>query len=394
MDPSDGIAESCNEKEDEQRLCDEQLEHQERCGYGLQHACSHGVTHVKRSCFGVLPDGRNVDAFTLDDGGGIVMQVITYGATIISLATPDRARRCDDIVLGHDTIDGYLEHKTYFGAVVGRHANRIRRGRFSLNGRGFQLSTNEGQNHLHGGVSGFDAKLWTAEVDEARGAVSFSLQSADGDEGYPGRLEARVTYCLAAGDGLRIDYAATSDAPTPVNLTQHSYFDLSGGAAADILAHELMLNADAFTPVDDELLVTGMIAPVSGTAFDFTTRQAIGDRIGGDDAQLRYAGGYDHNWVLRQGAEPLRHAAHLREPKSGRTLDVFTTAPGLQFYSGNKLDGSVMGRDGRPYRHRAGLCLETQGFPDAPNHPHFPSAILRPGELFRSTTVWRFGNCS
>lgn len=334
-----------------------------------------------------------MDAFTLHDGRGVAMQVITYGAIITSLETPDRAGRSGDIVLGHDALDGYLDHKTYVGAVVGRHANRIRRGRFTLDGRPYQLSTNEGANHLHGGKNGFDAKLWTAEVDAARGAVSFSLESPDGEEGYPGRLQVRVTYRLAAGDGLSIDYTAATDAATPVNLTQHSYFDLSAGIAADILQHQLMLNADAFTPVDDELLVTGDIAPVGGTAFDFTTRHPIGDRIRDDDAQLRYARGYDHNWVIRQSAEALRHAAHLREPLSGRTLDVWTTSPGIQFYSGNKLDGSVIGRDGRPYTRRAGLCLETQGFPDAPNHSGFPSCIVRPGEPFQSTTVWRFGTC-
>lgn len=345
---------------------------------------------VQRSSFGTLPDGRSVDAWAISNAHGVTIQAITYGAIITSIITPDRAGRVGDITLGHAELAPYLRYKTYFGAVVGRHANRIRDGRFTLNGRDVALACNEGPNHLHGGPEGFDARLWTAE-SVGDGGVSFSLESPDGDQGYPGTLRARVLYGLSDANELRIDYEASTDADTIVNLTQHSYFNLSAGATADVLGHELTLYADDFTPVDDQLLTTGAIVPVPRTPFDFTTPRRIGERIDAPDEQPRRAGGYDHNWVLRETASALRPAARLVDPVTGRTLDVLTTEPGIQFYSGNKLDGTVPARHGGRYGQRAGLCLETQHFPGGPHHPHFPSPVLHAGDLYRSSTVWRFG---
>ncbi len=352
--------------------------------------------HITRTAFGTTADGTAVDLFTLTNARGVEVRAMTYGATIVSLRTPDRGGRLGDIVLGYPTLAGYLAQSPYFGAVVGRYGNRIARGRFSLDGKAYQLATNNGPNHLHGGVKGFDKVVWSAEPAESdsSAAVTFSYVSPAGEEEYPGTLHARVTYTLTDRDELRVDYLATTDQATPVNLTQHSYFNLAGAGTRDILGHELMIAADHYTPVDATLIPTGEIAPVAGTPFDFRTPTAIGARIDQNDVQLQNGKGYDHNWVLnRAGAAEgaLVHAARVSEPTTGRTLDVFTNEPGIQFYSGNFLDGTITGKDGRVYRHRYGFCLETQHFPDSPNHPNFPSTILRPGREYRSTTVFQFG---
>jgi aldose 1-epimerase len=347
---------------------------------------------LTRAPFGRLPDGTAVESFTLRNARGLEVRAITYGAIIVSLRVPDREGRFGDVVLGHDDLAGYLRRPAYFGAVVGRYGNRIAKGRFTLEGKTYALSTNNGPNHLHGGVKGFDKVVWKGDlVSTADGAsVIFRYTSPDGEEGYPGTLQARVTYTLNDRDELTFDYAATTDKPTPVNLTQHSYFNLAG-AGNDVLGHELTIEADRFTPVDATLIPTGQLAPVSGTPFDFRKPTAIGARIGQDDEQLRRGSGYDHNFVLNRAGEGLLHVARLAFPGSGRTMDIRTTEPGLQFYSGNFLDGTITGKGGVVYRHRSGLCLETQAFPDSPNQPSFPSTILRPGEEYRSKTVLTFG---
>ena len=346
--------------------------------------------------FGALPDGTAVEEYLLRSPCGIEMRVLTLGATIASLRVPDRDALLDDIVLGHDDVAGYLERSPYFGAVVGRFANRIARGRFTLDGTEHRLATNDGPNHLHGGERGFDKRVWRARPFARDGAtgLTLALTSPDGEEGYPGTVEAEVSYALTYGT-LTVDYRATSDRATPVNLSQHTYFNLAGAGRGQILDHRLTIDADGFTPIDATQIPTGEVAPVAGTPFDFRTPTAIGARIEADDEQLRHAGGYDHNFVLRAregGADGRpRNAATLSEPVTGRTLSVATTLPGLQFYSGNFLDGTVVGKRGRRYAHRGGLCLETQGFPNAPNEPRFPSAILRPGERLESRTVFSFG---
>jgi aldose 1-epimerase len=340
--------------------------------------------------FGVMPDGRAVEMSTLTNGHGVQVRTIPYGAIIVSIRTPDRSGRFDDIVLGFDQLGGYLRQPPYFGAVVGRYGNRIAKGLFVIDGTTFHLATNNGPNHLHGGVRGFDKQLWSAESFQHGGnaGVVYSLTSANGDEGYPGTLSVKVTYTLTADDTLTVDYLATTDEATVVNLTQHSYFNLAG--SGDILSHRLTIDADRYTPVDAALIPTGELAPVEGTPFDFRQAAVIGARIDADNEQIKNGGGYDHNWVL-SSATALHHAARLEDPSSGRTLDVSTTEPGLQFYSGNFLDGTLTGKGGRVYQRRAALCLETQHFPDSPNHPDFPSTVLRPGARYQSKTVFTFG---
>jgi galactose mutarotase-like enzyme len=334
------------------------------------------------------------DAFTLTNAHGIEVRVITYGGIITSIRTPDRAGHLDDIVLGFDSLAGYLQGSPYFGAIVGRYANRIANGEFSLDGTTYHLAKNNGPNSLHGGIRGFDKVVWSGEPFQSDSGTGVTLRytSKDGEEGFPGTVVARVTYTLTPRDELIVDYEATSDKATPINLSQHTYWNLHGSAGGEILDHLLSLDAPAFTPVDSTLIPTGEIVPVEGTPFDFRTATRIGARIGQDNEQLRFGRGYDHNWVLARGGKTgLVHAARLVEPNSGRTLDVSTTEPGLQFYSGNFLDGSIKGKGGRVYAHRTGLCLETQHFPDSPNHPSFPSTILRPGATYRSRTVFTFG---
>jgi aldose 1-epimerase len=352
-----------------------------------------GKAAVKRASFGTLPDGATVDMFTLTNGRGMEVRTIPYGAIIVSIRVPDRAGRIEDVVLGFDDLDGYVKRRTFFGAVVGRYGNRIAAGRFTLDGKTYQLATNNGPNHLHGGVKGFDTRLWRAESFEREGTsgVTYSLTSPDGDEGYPGTLNARVTYTLTPSNELIAEYDATTDKATPINLTQHSFFNLAGEGRGDILGHRLTLDADRFTPVDKTLIPTGELATVAGTPFDFRQPVAIGARINDDNEQLHNGTGYDHNFVLNRSQAGLAHAARVEDPGGGRTLDISTTEPGVQFYSGNFLDGTVTGKSGHVYNKRYALCLETQHFPDSPNHANFPSTILRPGERYQSKTVFAFG---
>jgi aldose 1-epimerase len=351
---------------------------------------------VRRAPFGRLPDGRAVEQFTLTNARGIEVRAITYGGIVTAVRTPDRAGRMDDVVLGFDDLQGYLERSPYFGAIVGRYANRIAGGRFTLDGATYQLARNNGPNALHGGVRGFDKALWAAEPFQGDGGVGVRLRytSRDGEEGYPGTLAVLVTYTLTPRDELVVDYEATTDRATPINLTQHSYWNLRGGGRGDVLDHVVTLAASAYTPVDTTLIPTGEIAPVAGTPFDFRTPTAVGARIDAVHPQLAAGRGYDHTWVLdRGGAAPgsLVTAARVVDPGSGRTIDVRTTEPGIQFYTGNFLDGTVAGKGGQRYARRSALCLETHHYPDSPNRPGFPSTILRPGETFRSRTVFAFG---
>ena len=338
--------------------------------------------------------GTPVDEVTLKNSHGVELHAISYGGIITSLKVPDRAGKPGDIVLGFDQPESYWADPPppFFGAIVGRYGNRIGKGKFTLDGKPYSLATNNGVNHLHGGNKGFDKVLWaitTKDAPEGSQAI-FSRTSKDGEEGYPGNLQVRVTYTLTEKNELIVDYHATTDKATPVNLTQHSYFNLAGEGSGDILGHQLTIDADRYTPVDDTLIPTGELAPVQGTPFDFRQPTAIGARIDQDNPQLKNGKGYDHNWVLTRKGTGLQHAARLTDPKSGRTMDVATTEPGLQFYSGNFLDGTIKGKAGHVYAHRSGLCLETQHFPDSPNKPNFPSTILQPGKAYESRTVFTF----
>lgn len=351
------------------------------------------MAEIERSPFGRLPGGEAVEIFTLRSASGTEVRVIGFGGAIVSIRVPDREGRLADVVLGYDHVQGYVDDDAYLGALIGRYSNRIRGGRFTLDGREHALPVNDGANHLHGGPRGFHKRLWAADpVHTPAGlGVALAYTSPDGEEGYPGTLEARVTYALTADGELTVDYTATADRPTPVGLTQHSYFNLAGDPGRDVLGHELQLHARRYTPVDDGLIPTGELAAVAGTPFDFRAPLPIGARLAADDPQLARAGGYDHNFVLDGGGGALSLAARVHEPVSGRTLEVHTTEPGLQFYSGNFLDGSIRGKGGVRYGYRCGFCLEPQHFPDSPNQPSFPPAILRPGERYASRTVYRFG---
>jgi len=338
--------------------------------------------------------GTPVDEVTLKNSHGVELHAISYGGIITSLKVLDRAGKPGDVVLGFDKPESYWADPPppFFGAIVGRYGNRIGKGKFTLDGKPYSLATNNGVNHLHGGNKGFDKVLWaitTKHAPEGSQAI-FSRTSKDGEEGYPGNLQVRVTYTLTEKNELIVDYHATTDKATPVNLTQHSYFNLAGEGTGDILGHQLTIDADRYTPVDDTLIPTGELAPVQGTPFDFRQPTAIGARIDQDNPQLKNGKGYDHNWVLTRKGTGLQHAARLTDPKSGRTMDVATTEPGLQFYSGNFLDGTIKGKAGHVYAHRSGLCLETQHFPDSPNKPKFPSTILQPGKAYESRTVFTF----
>jgi aldose 1-epimerase len=346
--------------------------------------------------FGELADGTVVHRHTLDNGRGLVARVLTYGAILQSVEVPGRDGRPANVVLGFADLDTYVHGNTpYFGALIGRYANRIAGGRFTLDGRTYRLPVNNPPNSLHGGTEGFDKRVWTGT--DAGGSdtagVELAYTSPDGEMGYPGTLAVRVRYRLTADNELRIDYRATTDAATHLNLTNHSYFNLAGEAAGSIEGHRLELFAGQFTPTDATNIPTGELAPVAGTPFDFTWPHAIGERIDDDDEQLRFGQGYDHNYVLDRpsgGAGTLTPAARVEDPASGRVLEVLTTEPGIQFYSGNQLDGTLAGPGGAAYGHRAGLALETQHFPDTPNQPGFPSTALRPGQVYQSGTVYRF----
>jgi aldose 1-epimerase len=346
---------------------------------------------VTREKFGTTADGTAVDVFTLRNAAGVEVRAMTYGAIITSIKVPDRSGTMGDVVLGFDALDGYLKQHPFFGAIVGRYGNRIGKGRFTIDGKTYTLATNNGPNSLHGGIRGFDKFVWQAEPMSGRAGVTFSRTSPDGEEGYPGTLAVRVGYELTDRNELIVDYHATTDKATPVNLTQHSYFNLAGQGSGDILQHQMMINADRYTPVDGTLIPTGELAAVKGTPFDFTTATPIGARINDSHPQLKNGQGYDHNWVLNRNADGVSLAARVVEPSTGRTLEVSTTEPGVQFYAGNFLDGTLTGKGGHVYQRRNGFCLETQHFPDSPNQPSFPSTIVKPGQEYSSKTVFTFG---
>jgi aldose 1-epimerase len=340
---------------------------------------------VQKSAFGKTRGGQAVDRYTLKSGS-LEVDLITYGARITRIRTLDRKGQMGDVVLGYDDLAAYEnDTKTYFGAIVGRYGNRIGKGRFTLDGKSYGIPANNGDNALHGGPVGFDRKVWSAK--EVPNGVEMTLVSADGDQGFPGTLTVHVRYTLE-GNALRIGYTASTDKPTVVNLTNHAYFNLGGDHPRDVLAHELTIPADRYTPVDAGLIPLGNLQSVEGTPFDFRRATAIGARIGAADEQLRRGGGYDHNWVLN--GSDLKLAARVHDPATGRTLLVETTEPGVQFYSGNFLDGTLTGHNGVRYAQRFGLCLETQHFPDSPNRPNFPSTVLLPGQALHSETLFRF----
>lgn len=345
---------------------------------------------VKKSSFGTMPDGKPVEMFTLQDGD-ITAKVITYGARLQSVIAPDKTGKEADVVLGFADLQGYLaDHGgTYFGAVVGRYGNRIAKGQFTIDGHSYQVPVNNNGQSLHGGLDGFDNRVWTAK--EIPQGVELTLVSPDGDQGYPGELTAHVRYTLHGHD-LRIEYSATTTKATVLNLTNHAYFNLGGEGSGTILDQTMMINADRYTPTNDVQIPTGELAPVAGTPFDFRTPHVIGERIDTPNDQLKMAGGYDHNWVLNGPAGTLKVAAKATDPGNGRTLTVSTTQPGVQFYTGNFIKDQVLtGTGGTKYVRRAGFCLETQHFPDSPNQPSFPSTLLKPGQTFHSETVFSFG---
>lgn len=349
---------------------------------------------MNREPYGTTEDGQPVVAYTLANAAGMRVRILTLGCIIASLEVPDRHGRSANVVLGLDSVAGYLHRSPHFGAIAGRYANRIAGGRFAIDGTEYQLDINAPPNTLHGGGHGFDKVVWQAEACDGEALVLRYL-SRDGEAGFPGNLAVAVSYRLGPGNDLCIDYAATTDKPTVVNLTNHSYFNLAGEGSGDVLDHIVSIAADYFTPTDASQIPTGEIRSVTATPFDFTQPLAIGERIRMADEQLLQAHGYDHNWVLRPaaGGGP-RHAARALEARSGRVLDVLTDSPGLQFYTGNGLNGALVGPAGRAYRQSDGFCFETQQFPDAPNQPGFPSAVLRPGERFRSTTIFRFSTAA
>ncbi len=346
---------------------------------------------MKRRLFGKTTSGEEAQLFTLANEG-IEVEITNYGGIITSLKVPDRTGKFDDVVLGYDSFDGYLNDEAHFGGIIGRYANRIAGGRFTLNGNEHRLARNNDDNHLHGGIRGFDRVLWRAnEISGAQGdALELTYVSKDGEEGYPGNLSVRVVYSLAGKGELRIDYSATTDKDTVSNFTNHTYFNLRGSAGGDILHHELLLNADRFTPINSALIPTGKLREVQGTPFDFRKMTVIGERIGADDEQLRYGEGYDHNWVLNRGKNAIALAAQAFEKTTGRTLEMRTTEPGIQFYSGNMLEASIRGKKNEAYAPRRGFCLETQHFPDSPNQPGFPSTVLKAGATYESTTIFAF----
>jgi aldose 1-epimerase len=347
-------------------------------------------TGVQQQPFGTK-DGRPVTLYTLTNSHGVEVRAMNYGGIILSMRVPDRKGQLADIVLGHDTLEGYIPNPPYFGAIIGRYANRIANGTFTLDGKTYTLPKNDGPNTLHGGTTRtFDRVVWDAEPMKGNTGVVFSYLSEDGEEGFPGNLKIKVTYVLTESNELMVDYEATTDKDTPINVTQHSYFDLAGEGTGDILNHEIMINAERFTPVDKNLIPTGELRPVKDTPLDFTKPMKIGARIDDNYDQLVLGHGYDHNFVINRKSEGLTLAARVYEPTSGRVLEVSTTQPAIQFYTGNFLDGTIRGKQGHVYKRRYGFCLETQHFPDAPNHRNFPSTILKPGETFRQKTVFKF----
>lgn len=349
-----------------------------------------GATTHTQAEFGKLPDGGVAYIFTLANRNRLEARIANYGGRIVSLSVPDRNGKLADVVLGFDSLPEYLANgSTYFGALIGRYANRIGGARFALDGVEYKLEKNDGENSLHGGSHGFDKRLWTPRL-LPDGGLELTYHSKDGEEGFPGNLNATVVYHLTDANEIRIDYHATTDKDTVVNLTNHSYFNLKGAGSGDILGHVLTLHASRFTPVDSGLIPTGELRSVAGTPFDFRTPVAIGARIAQNDEQLKRGKGYDHNFVLDKHGSGPQLAARVEEPESGRVLEVYTTEPGIQLYTGNFLDGTVRGKGGKAYPNRGAFCLETQHFPDSPNKPSFPSVVLHPGQHFEQTTIFRF----
>jgi aldose 1-epimerase len=349
------------------------------------------TSKVKKQDYGKMPNGAAVELYTLTNAKGMQAGIITYGGTVVSLTAPDRNGKYADVVLGMDDLAGYMKATAFFGAIIGRYGNRIGHAQFTLEGKTHKLPANDHANTLHGGPAGFDKHVWSAVPGSSADGETLELTyvSKDGEAGFPGTLTSKVVYTLTANNELKIDYTATTDKPTVVNLTNHSYFNLAGQGEGDILAHEVMIDAARFTPVDAGLIPTGELRPVAGTPFDFTKSTAVGARIEAADEQMKFGMGYDHNWVLNKGAGGLTKAAEVHEPKSGRVMEVWTTEPALQFYTGNFLDGTLHGK-GKTYVRRGALCMETQHYPDSPNQPSFPSTELKPGATYHTTTVYRF----
>ena len=340
--------------------------------------------------FGMLDD-QLVKLFTLTNASGAQVSITEYGGIVVSIKVPDRDGNLGDVALGYDNLDAYVQDTPYFGAITGRYANRIAAGRFEIDGTTYELPVNNGPNSLHGGIKGFDKVVWKGEPTAPGDGVTFRYVSADGEEGYPGKLDATVTYTWTDANELKIEYLASTDKPTVINLTNHSYFNLKDGGASTILEHELMINADRYTPVADAgAIPTGELASLDGTPLDFREATVIGERIEEENEQLGFGSGYDHNYVLNASGEELTVAATVYDPSSGRVMEVLTEEPGVQFYSGNFLDGHHVGKGGVGYERRSGLCLETQHFPDSPNQPNFPSTVLRPGETYATSTIYRF----
>jgi aldose 1-epimerase len=347
----------------------------------------HGATKLVSGDFGKTREGTAVRIYTLTNKSGVEASITNYGGRVVSLKVPDKKNAMGDVVLGFDSLEGYLNENPYFGALIGRYANRIGHAQFTLDRVLYKVPKNDGDNSLHGGTRGFDKVVWTPR-ELPDGGLELTYLSKDGEEGYPGNCTVTVVYHLTDLNELKIDYAATTDKDTVVNLTNHSYFNLAG--KGDILGHKLMLVAERFTPVDSGLIPTGVLESVAGTPFDFRKSMVIGARIDQNNEQLKLGKGYDHNWVLAKKAGELALAARVEDPASGRVMEVWTTQPGIQFYTGNFLDGTIKGKGGRVYARRSALCLETQHFPDSPNKPKFPTTVLKPGAGFKSTTVYKF----
>jgi aldose 1-epimerase len=347
---------------------------------------------IKKEVFGKLSDGREAYLFTLKNSAGMIVKLTDYGASIVSVMVPDRDGKFADVVLGYDSVNGYVNGTVFFGGVVGRYANRIAGGKFNLDGKTYQATVNDGRNCLHGGKVGFHKVLWTGEPIETSKdpAVKFTYVSKDGEEGFPGTVTVTATYTLTSDNSIRIDYTGTTDKTTILNVCNHSYFNLTGDPMKTILDHELVINADRFTPVDSHLIPTGKLASVAGTPFDFRKMTQVGTRINDNDSQLKICKGYDMNWVLNGYANKVREVAAVYDPSSGRLVDILTDQPGLQFYSGNFLNGSEIGKNGVKYQYRTGLALETQHYPDSPNEPKFPSVTLKPGQTYQTTTIYKF----
>jgi aldose 1-epimerase len=345
---------------------------------------------IAKEPFGTTPDGQAVDLYTLRNHNGVEARIMTYGGIIVSLKVPDKSGQLGDVVLGYDNLDSYVKNSPYFGALIGRYGNRIAKGHFTLDGTTYALATNNYPNALHGGLKGFDKRVWSASANDSAEGQQLVLRylSQDGEEGYPGNLHVTATYTLMRDNALRLEYRAETDKDTVLNLTQHSYFNLSG--KGDILNDRVEILADHFTPVDATLIPTGELRPVENTPLDFRSPTAIGARIGQDDEQLKFGGGYDHNWVINKEIGKLALMARVTDPESGRVLVVLSTEPGLQFYTGNFLDGTITGKGGWVYQHRAAFTMEPQHYPDSPNQPDFPTTELKPGQVYHNTIIYRF----